>query len=58
MRHDSMVSRYAIPTGIPKVDSWSTGPSGFGASQGYLEEDYPVPQRWVRSDANQSVSHV
>ena len=32
MRYDSMVSRYAIPTGIPQVDGWSTGPPGFGAS--------------------------
>ena len=33
MRHDSVVSRYAIPIGIPQVDGLSTGPSGFGASQ-------------------------
>ena len=28
-----VVSRYAIPTGIPCVDGLSTGPSGFGVSQ-------------------------
>ena len=28
-----MVSRYAIPIGIPQVDGWSKGPSGFGVSQ-------------------------
>ena len=33
MGHDSVVSRYAIPTGIPQVNDWSTGPSGFRASQ-------------------------
>ena len=33
MRHDSVVSRYAIPIGISQVDGWSTGPSGFGESQ-------------------------
>ena len=32
MRHDSVVSRYAIPIGIPQVDGWSTGPPGFGVS--------------------------
>ena len=26
-----VVSRYAIPTGIPRVDGLSMGPSGFGA---------------------------
>ena len=38
MRHDSVVSRYAIPTGIPQVDGWSMGPSGFGASQLCIRE--------------------
>ena len=33
MRHNSVVSRYAIPIGIPQVNGWSTGPPGFGASQ-------------------------
>ena len=33
MRHDSVVSRYVIPIGIPQVDGWSKGPPGFGASQ-------------------------
>ena len=33
MRNDSMVSRYAMPIGILQVNSWSTGPLGFGASQ-------------------------
>ena len=33
MRHDSVESRYVIPTGILQVDGWSTGPPGFGASQ-------------------------
>ena len=32
MRNDSVVSRYAIPVGIPQVDGWSAGPLGFGAS--------------------------
>ena len=32
MRHDSVVSRYAIPIGIPQVDGWSTGPPEIGAS--------------------------
>ena len=32
MRHDSGVSRYVIHTGIPQVDSWSTGPLRFGSS--------------------------
>ena len=36
MRHDSMISRYAILTGIPQVDDWSTGPLSFGASQKVL----------------------
>ena len=30
---DMVVSRYAIPTGIPHVDELSTGPPGFGVSQ-------------------------
>ena len=25
-----MVSRYMIPTGIPRVDDWLTGPGGLG----------------------------
>ena len=29
MRHDSVVSRYAIPIGIPQVNGWSMGPPGF-----------------------------
>ena len=33
MRHNIVVSRYAIPIGILQVDGWSTGPLGFGASQ-------------------------
>ena len=33
MRHVSVVSRYAIPTGISQIDSWSTGPLGFETSQ-------------------------
>ena len=33
MRHDSVVSRYVIPIGIPQVDGWSTRPPGFGASR-------------------------
>ena len=32
MGRDMVVSRYAIPTGIPGVDGLSTGPSGFRAS--------------------------
>ena len=32
MRHDSVVSRYAIPTGISQVDGWSMGPPGFEES--------------------------
>ena len=27
------VSRYAIPTGIPRVERLSMGPSGFGAGR-------------------------
>ena len=30
---DMVVSRYAIPTGIPCVDGLSTGPPGFGVLQ-------------------------
>ena len=30
MGRDMVVSRYAIPTGIPRVDGLSTGPPGFG----------------------------
>ena len=41
MKHDSMVSRYAIPIGIPQVDSWSTGPPGFRASQ------YQIEKWWI-----------
>ena len=33
MGRDMVVSRYTIPTGIPRVDGLSTGPWGFGASQ-------------------------
>ena len=33
MRHKKVVSRYAIPIGIPQVDGWSIGPLGFRASQ-------------------------
>ena len=33
MRHDSVVSRYVIPIGIPQVNDWSTRPPGFGTSQ-------------------------
>ena len=33
MRHDRMVSRYAIPTGIPRVDGLLMGPPGFEVSQ-------------------------
>ena len=33
MRHNSVVSRYAIPIGILQVNGWSTGPPGFGVSQ-------------------------
>ena len=33
MVSNMMVSRYAIPTSIPRVDGLSTGPPGFGASQ-------------------------
>ena len=32
MGRDMVVSRYAIPTGIPCVNELSTGPPGFGAS--------------------------
>ena len=30
MRQDSMVSRYAIPIGIPQVDGWSMGSPSLG----------------------------
>ena len=30
MRHDMVVSRYEIPTGIPCIDRLSMGPLGFG----------------------------
>ena len=33
MVRDMVVSRYAIPTGIPRIDGLSTGLSGFGVSQ-------------------------
>ena len=33
MRRDMVVSRYAIPIGIPCVDGLSTGPPSFGVSQ-------------------------
>ena len=32
MGRDLVVSRYAIPTGIPHIDELSTGPPGFGVS--------------------------
>ena len=32
MGHGMEVSRYAILTGIPRVDGLSTGPPGFGVS--------------------------
>ena len=32
MRHDRVVSRYAIPICILSVDGWSMGPPSFGAS--------------------------
>ena len=41
MRHDSVVSRYAIPIGIPQVDGWSTEPPGFGASHVRIETSCP-----------------
>ena len=33
MGRDMVVSRYAIPTGIPRIDKLSMGPPGFGVSQ-------------------------
>ena len=33
MGPDLVVSRYAIPTGIPRFDGLSTGPLGFVVSQ-------------------------
>ena len=36
MGHNSVVSGYPKSIGIPWVDRLSTGPSGFGASQGGL----------------------
>ena len=33
MRRDMVVSRYAIPTGILRVDGLSTGPPSFRVSQ-------------------------
>ena len=33
MGRDLVVSRYAIPISIPRIDRLSTGPSGFGMSQ-------------------------
>ena len=41
MRHDSVVSRYVIPIGIPQVDGWSTGPPGFGASHVRIKTSCP-----------------
>ena len=35
MRCDMVVSRYAIPIGIARIDGLSTGPLGFGVSQGF-----------------------
>ena len=32
MGRDMVVSRYAIPTGIPRIDGLSTGPSSFGVA--------------------------
>ena len=34
MGHNSVVSGHPKSTGIPQVDGLSTGPLGFGASQG------------------------
>ena len=36
MECDMVVSRYAIPICIPRVDGLSTGPPGFGASHTFL----------------------
>ena len=33
MGRDMVVSRYAIPTGIPRIDGLSTGPPNFEVSQ-------------------------
>ena len=33
MRHDTVVSRYAILISILQVDGWLMGPLGFGASK-------------------------
>ena len=41
MRHDSVVSRYAIPIGIPQVDGWSTEPPDFWASHVRIETSCP-----------------
>ena len=41
MRHDSVVSRYVIPIGIPQVDGWSTGPPGFWASHVRIKTSCP-----------------
>ena len=33
MGRDMVVLRYAIPTGIPRIEGLSTGPPSFGVSQ-------------------------
>ena len=40
MGRDMVVSRYAIPTGIPRVDGLSTGPLSFGVSHCFLGNCY------------------
>ena len=56
MGHDMVVSRYAIPVGIPRFDGLSMGPRSFGLSQEgqyglqiqrRIEEKEPTVEPWL-----------
>ena len=50
MNHDSVVSRYAIPTGIPQIDGWSMRPLEIRVSQLGIKDkvyEYLGSMGWV-----------
>ena len=46
MGRDMVVSRYAIPIGIPHIDGLSTEPLGFGVSQTSLAPFLKLSNRY------------